>query len=142
MYIIQHSQCIQYTIHKVYKPAYSHMSFHTLQFAYGIDHLKVPPGSVPSTLQWITIGGIPVAFLFGCLIVHRKRRSLYVIMDKLYGECELQKQLMQTNGVHANDTKRIKVNNIQSILPEPSALRVIKRSPYVSMCMCMCACAL
>jgi hypothetical protein len=103
------------------------------QYVYGIDHLKVPPGSPSAILQWVIIGGIPVAFLIGCFIVHKKRQSLYTIMDKLYGECELQKQLMQTNGVHANDTKRVKVSNIQSILPDPSALRVIKRSQFVSL---------
>lgn len=59
----------------------------------------MPTDHIAQTMQWITVGGLPVAFLLGFLLVHRKRASLFVIMDKLYGECEMQKQLLELKGV-------------------------------------------
>lgn len=75
-------------------------------------------------VQWVGIATSPLAFLVGAFIVNRKRDRLYRTMDKLHGECELQKEIAMSGGRTNNDTRHPKFDNVDSVMATPAAVKV------------------
>ena len=87
--------------------------------------------SVLQQVQWAALGMIVPVFFIGGVVVHRVRDNIFWLLDRLYGECEMQRALLEAQS-HANSVsgKRIPEDKVEMILPEPTALKVAKRSPY------------
>jgi hypothetical protein len=58
---------------------------------------KMPRDSIPQYMQYAAIAGVPLMFLFGCLLVHLVRMKHYRLLERLYGECEAHLSLAESD---------------------------------------------
>ena len=105
--------------------------FTSIMYNQGLTPKTVPSDSTVQLLNWFVVAGIPVAYIFGVYLVQWRRNYIYSKLDRLYGECEMQKLVMdRQGGSKSGSTKRAKVSNVEAVMPNPGAIRVARRTVY------------